>query len=224
MCQGQKLARIESHILIAEQKKHLDTENTALSTGAQWCLRTSHCPLDHLPGAQPGGGWHLGQTPRNFTRIFLTSILKSTWLSFSEANNGVHIQCSSVLGDFFIYLSHAGQVLLKTSCRLTSCRWLCFAWLLPLQWGGQREEEATEEAAFHPQADLPWGRCRRAVAWERREVVGARMALWLSQINGRVLSHQFFTVTLFVWKHTHSRNCCLTMCDLYRCTSLEIFP
>lgn len=122
MCQGQKLPRIESPIFPAEQKRHLDTERTALSTGAQWCLRSSHCPFDHLPGAQLGGGWHLGQSLRNFTRVFLTSILKSTWLRFSEAKNCVHIQCSSVLDDFFICLSHARQVLLKTCCRLTSCR------------------------------------------------------------------------------------------------------
>lgn len=63
--------------LSCKQKRPLDTERTVLSTGAQRCLRTRRCPFDHLPGAQPGGGRHLDQTPRNFTRVFLTSIRNS---------------------------------------------------------------------------------------------------------------------------------------------------
>lgn len=171
ICQGQNMPRMESPIFPAEQKKLLDTESAVLSTGAQQYLRTRCCSFDHLPGAQPAGGRHLDQTPRNFTRVFLTSILKSTSLSFSESNSCVRIQCSSVLNNLFICISHARQILLKTSCRLTSCRWLfvlcgfcpCSEWV------------QLREAAFHPQAHLPWGRCRWAMAWEKREVVGARM-------------------------------------------------
>lgn len=102
MCQGQKLPRMECLISPAEQKSHHDIESTALSTGAQRCLRTRCCPFSHcLVLSWVEGG--LGPDSLELHQSILTSTLKSTWLSFSEANSCVHIQCSSVLDGLFTF-------------------------------------------------------------------------------------------------------------------------